>query len=561
MNDHATNPASLSPKEEKPTSETISDPLDAVGPSPATKAMLTSISKMEERFRLAAANPTITLYEQDRDLRYSWLYPLHQEHSHALGKSDEELSRPDNSNAELVAFKREVISSGREQRREFKLKIPAGVRYYDLFVSPRRNELGEVIGVGGAAFDITQRKQIEEELRLLYRFMAAVNSAAAPQEIYEASLDALCLSQNTERSAILLWDESSVMRFVASRGLSESYRLAVEGHSPWTKDERNAKPICIENVATSDLTSELRATIAREGIGAVAFVPLQSEGRLLGKFMVYYSEPHRFTAQQIEICETIAQQVGVAIERQRAAQALEALVAARTASLQEAIHQMEEFSYTVSHDLRSPLRAMIAYSETLLEDHHEKLDGEITEFLQRILKSAHRMDVLVRDTLAYSRVARRDLSLTIIPLDQLIREVLSSLDHLTLENCRIHVATPLGFVIGHDALLVQAVANLVSNAIKFVPPNVRPEISISSATTGDRVRLLIADNGIGILPQYQSRLFHIFERLNPNAGYEGTGIGLAIVRKAVERMAGKVGVISDGKSGSTFWIELPATRR
>ncbi|HEY9153938.1 MAG TPA: ATP-binding protein, partial [Opitutaceae bacterium] len=499
----------------------------------------------EERFRLAAANPYITLYEQDRDLRYSWLYPLHDEHAHALGKTDDELSRPGTPTADLAAFKREVMSSGVEMRREFKIKIPAGLRYYDVFVSPRRNDRGEIIGVAGAAFDITQRKQVEEELRLLYRLMDAVNRAAADTEIYEAALDALCLSQGTERSAILLWDNEGVMRFVASRGLSESYRKAVDGHSPWTQGEPHAKPICIENVTESDLTPELRATILGENIRSVVFVPLKSETRLLGKFMVYFSEPKKFSRAQIQVCETIAQQVGVALERQRASQALEALVTARTASLQEAIHQMEEFSYTVSHDLRSPLRAMIAYSETMIEDYAPKLDGEISSFLDKIVKNARRMDLLVRDTLAYSRVARRDLTLSAVSLDQVIQEVLASLEHINLEKATVTVANPLGTVIGHDALLVQAVSNLVSNAIKFVAPEVRPCIAISSSQHGDCIRLAISDNGIGVPPKYQSRLFQIFERLNPNSGYEGTGIGLAIVRKAIERMAGKVGIVSD----------------
>jgi signal transduction histidine kinase len=127
-----------------------------------------------------------------------------------------------------------------------------------------------------------------------------------------------------------------------------------------------------------------------------------------------------------------------------------------------------------------------------------------------------------------------------------------------LETATITIASPLGSVLAHDALLVQAISNLLTNAVKFVAPHTRPRIAITAHRHEDRVRLSISDNGIGVPPQYQSRLFQIFERLNPNSGYEGTGIGLAIVRKAVERMAGKVGVISDGRSGSTFWIELPA---
>jgi signal transduction histidine kinase len=113
-------------------------------------------------------------------------------------------------------------------------------------------------------------------------------------------------------------------------------------------------------------------------------------------------------------------------------------------------------------------------------------------------------------------------------------------------------------VLAHEPSLMQVVSNLLSNAVKFVAAGTRPHVTISAETIGDRARLWVQDNGIGIAPEYQPRLFGLFERVHTEQRFEGTGIGLAIVRKAVERMNGNVGVISDGTSGSRFWVELPA---
>jgi signal transduction histidine kinase len=355
----------------------------------------------------------------------------------------------------------------------------------------------------------------------------------------------------------LLCDREGVMRFAASRGLSETYRRAVEGHSPWTPGETNPQPVCIDDVTQTQLPPGLREVIEREGIRALAFIPLTYEKRLLGKFMIYYAAPHAFTPAAMRPVETLASQVAFAIERQRSAEALEALVDERTMSLRQAVAQMEEFSYSVSHDLRAPVRAMRGFAEIIMQDHASRLDDQGRELLGRILRNSGRMDRLIQDLLTYSRISRRELQFEPVSLDKLVQEVVQEYPDMRPERADIEVQGPLPMVLAHEPSLTQVVSNLLSNAVKFVPPEARPRVRIGFDKRAAQARLWFEDNGIGIKPEHQQRLFRMFERMHPDKPYEGTGIGLAIVRKAVERMNGSVGVESDGVRGSKFWFELP----
>jgi len=464
---------------------------------------------------------------------------------------------PDARPEALERLQRVTLCGETEHYDTVRLHRDGGTLHVALAVSPLCDASGTVVGISEITRDITREKQAAMQEHLLYTLVASVNRADALEDIYEAALNALCQSQQTARASILLFDESDVMRFAASRGLSKEYRRAVEEHSPWTASDADPRPICIEDVATFAFSPALRRAIDAEGIRALAFIPLTYENRLIGKLMVYFDTARPIHPEDLRVAETISRQVGIAIGRQRTASALEALVASRTASLQEAIQQMEEFSYSVSHDLRAPIRTMIVYAEMILSDHAEKLDDEVQRFLDRILKNARRMDALVRDTLAYSKLARREISLTAVPLARLIDDVIAALD-LPAGRPAITCSGLSNTVLAHEPSLVQAVTNLLRNALKFVAPGVAPSVEVWSESDTGRVRLWVKDNGIGIPPEWQARLFGMFERLHGDRNYEGTGIGLAMVRKAIERMGGRVGVNSDGVHGSQFWIELPA---
>jgi signal transduction histidine kinase len=222
--------------------------------------------------------------------------------------------------------------------------------------------------------------------------------------------------------------------------------------------------------------------------------------------------------------------------------------------LRSSNRELEAFSYSVSHDLRGPLRAINGYSEMLAEGYREKvLDEGGTEFLLKISQNAKRMNALIEDLLTFSKMAREKITLCTVDPGEVLTQALSL---VPLGEAETRVEKSFPAVLSNGVLLTQVFTNLIGNAVKFVPPGTRPVVRVRAETSGERVRIWVEDNGIGIAPEFHDRLFRVFERLDPAAGYPGTGIGLAIVKRAMERMGGKVGVESAPSKGSRFWVEL-----
>jgi PAS domain S-box-containing protein len=242
------------------------------------------------------------------------------------------------------------------------------------------------------------------------------------------------------------------------------------------------------------------------------------------------------------------------LEKERAS--LESRVAERTAQLQTTISELEAFSYSLSHDMRAPLRAMEGYTQLLRNVLADKLGPKELDYFGRIMASAERLDNLIQDVLQYSRVARAPLELKEIDLEKLVAQVISDYPSLQPPGADIQIQKPLLRVLGHEAFLTQCISNLLSNAVKFVAPGVKPKVSVYTKAVGTEMRLFVEDNGIGISAENQRQIFGIFQRLHPNTTYPGTGIGLAIVQKAVQRMGGRVGVDSALGKGSSFWLQL-----
>ncbi|MBV8899585.1 MAG: CHASE3 domain-containing protein [Verrucomicrobia bacterium] len=236
---------------------------------------------------------------------------------------------------------------------------------------------------------------------------------------------------------------------------------------------------------------------------------------------------------------------------------LEQRVEQRTAELEELNRQLEAFTYTVSHDLRAPLRGIQGFAEALREDYRDKLDDNGQEYLRRVEGGARRMEVLIEDLLAYSRLSRTNFSLSPVSLGTALQEAMTLLEGDVRErSAQITIPEQLPAVCAHLPTLVQVLQNLLSNALKFTAPGKSPVVAINAETADEFVRLSIRDYGIGIEPGFSERIFQVFERLHGQDQFPGTGIGLAIVKKGVERMGGTCGVESEINRGSNFWVRL-----
>lgn len=250
------------------------------------------------------------------------------------------------------------------------------------------------------------------------------------------------------------------------------------------------------------------------------------------------------------------------------AEGLERTVNERTARLHETVHDLEAFSYSIAHDMRAPLRSMLGYSDILLEEYTAALPPPAQHYLTRIAASARRLDSLIQDVLNYSRIVRQDLPIGAVNTRQLIEELLDSYPNLRAVKERVSVEAQLPPVKANRAALTQVLSNLLGNAIKFVARDTRPVVRVwgellnelpdAPSSPGRWVRLWIEDNGIGIEPAVQPKLFQMFQRFVRPGLYEGTGMGLAIARKATDRMGGLIGVESEPGRGSRFWVILPA---
>jgi PAS domain S-box-containing protein len=237
---------------------------------------------------------------------------------------------------------------------------------------------------------------------------------------------------------------------------------------------------------------------------------------------------------------------------------LEQRVAARTADLAEKARQMETFTYSVSHDLKTPLRGIDGYSRLLLEDYSERLDQEGRTFLNNIRRATEQMGHIIEGLLTYSRMERRSLASQDVHPLALVQALLAErIEEIDTGKVRVTVEMPDVVIKTDPEGLNQVLRNLLDNAIKFTGKTADPHIEIGGEEKEKTCLLWVRDNGIGFDMQYHDRIFGIFQRLQKLDDYSGTGIGLAIVQKAMQRMGGKVWAESTPGKGATFYLEVP----
>jgi signal transduction histidine kinase len=224
--------------------------------------------------------------------------------------------------------------------------------------------------------------------------------------------------------------------------------------------------------------------------------------------------------------------------------------------LQIANQDLESFTYSVSHDLRAPLRALSGYSKILVEDYNEKLDEEGKKVIQAITSNAERMGMLIDDLLGFSRLGRKEVAKADVDMNEMVKDIILEIGNAMPHNAVIRAGN-LSVVKGDYVLLHQVMLNLISNAVKYSSKQKKPLVEVSSETTGDKIIISVKDNGVGFDMQYANKLFGVFQRLHSRQEFEGTGVGLAIVKRIIARHGGKVWAEGKLNEGAIFNFSLP----
>ncbi len=417
---------------------------------------------------------------------------------------------------------------------------------------------------GGDSADASEQEAGRRQLRALLRIAAVSLGGADTSVALERILDEVSETTGMPIAVVELLDRAERRTVVAaSRGLPPSpggrpLVLPLD-ESPSADVLRTGRPVVESEHGRRPGTDA--GLLAGLGVETRLSYPLSAAGETIGVLTLAGPRTASPSGELARWGGVLAGLVAAVVQRRRAEEGLrrsEERHRTLVEQLRRANEELEAFAWTVSHDLRAPLRTMQGFAHALLQDFGSRLDPRARDFARRIIASGQRSETLIRDLLEYSRLSYEDVHLQAVDLEDAIRTALEQLDgDLRAASARVVVETPVPAVLGHHTMLVQVVANLLSNAVKFRQEDRRPEIRVGTESVQGGVRLWVEDNGIGIPQEQQARIFRTFERLEGSTDRPGTGIGLAIVRKSMERMGGSAGVTSVPGQGSRFWIELP----
>jgi PAS domain S-box-containing protein len=453
---------------------------------------------------------------------------------------------------------------------EMRLRRPDGS--YSVTLSravPLLDSKGSVREWMGTTTDISIQRQAEEASRRLEREQRARRLEALRAEVSEvlsredtpARLMQACAEAIVQHLKMLplvqLWTWSREARALLLEGnagpaapFSTQPSRVELGQLLAGAVGQSRQPLLVNDVQEDP---RLRSRPWAQVHGLVSFLgtPLLVRGQLVGVLAVFGQHP--LEEETLASLATMADGIAQGLERRRAELALQA----HARELARSNEELQQFAYVASHDLQEPLRMVASYTQLLARRYRGKLDPDADEFIAYAVGGVNHMQRLIQDLLAYSRVGTSGHEFKPLESGRALDKALANLKTLVDETGALLVRGGLPWVMADETQLIQLFQNLVGNALKF-RGQAPPRVVVEAERQGNEWRFTVEDNGIGIEPQYFERIFVIFQRLHGKEEYPGTGIGLAICKKIVERHGGRIGLESRSGQGTTFWFTLPA---